>query len=145
MRRRRKSRRGKTMIVSCLIVLILICVILVMIRSLQPEKIEKSGGIHLTASAPVSSARIVGAGVDNEDAKVGDLITGWCDIEDVDIGTSASVFFTLPDGTKTQTEYIAVNRNQRVYAELMIETAGEYEMVWELTNREIIKISIAAS
>ena len=94
---------------------------------------------------PVSSARIVAAGADKEDVKVGDLITGWCDIEDVDIGTSASVFFTLPDGTKTQTEYIAVNRNQRVYAELMIETAGEYEMVWELTNGETIKTTILAT
>ena len=113
-------------------------------NQLQISKIE--------AGAPTSSAVITDTGIsksetvshDEVSLSVGNTVYAWCQIEDVDIATNIAVYFVTPSGNVTETEYIAVNRDMNVFAEVHAIESGEFKVIWKITNKdsEIYQFSV---
>lgn len=124
---------------------LLISICCIMLASCQ--KVEESY-IKTREQAPVSPAEIIEIGFSNStlsppkwledgEASVGSTVYACCRVSGVgDTATSIHIYWELPDGTRTQTETIAVNRDMYCYSEQDLALSGEYTVHCALYGKE---------
>ena len=110
--------------------------------------------MKVRGQAPVSPAEITEAGfssstlsppewLDDEEVTVGFTVYACCQVNGVgEAATSISVYWELPDGTCTQPETIAINRDMYCFSEQELSLSGAYTAHWALYGKDEITSTI---
>lgn len=112
------------------------------------SKVNNTNIAVLEHDIPVSTAEIVNTGFAAvipeggnvptriDSAIVGDTISAFCEVGACnEVATSLTVAWTLPDGTQSGVETVAVTRDGYYYATMSAATEGVYEVSWTLAGQ----------
>jgi len=130
--------------------ILLLCLLLLFCCSCQTVPDNTGEIIIEQAGAPVSTAEISKVGFVTgipagelaepewtEAGKAPGTLFSCCEVTGLgDVSTSLQVYWTLPDGSKTQPMTLAVNQNMYFYAELDIIDSGAYTVHWSLYGKD---------
>lgn len=62
----------------------------------------------------------------------------YAKVDNLDRGTSVTVYMTAPDGTKSRENTLAVNTNSYLFAYYDFSQSGEYTVTWQVVGKEAV-------
>lgn len=105
--------------------------------------------------SPVSAAEITQTGlakssddaqpIDAKEITVGDTICAYCTIDNLDTATSVSAQWTLPDGSVSAVDTLAVNRNDNYFFEQSISQLGDYKVEFTLDGKDAVEYTFCVA